>query len=1462
MLFPACTTGNTMLIGVDAHSTALPPVPLNPHPFVGCLMLWTSPKFPMANVMINGSTACCVGAKSYSVHIPQGTWVDIPKVSFKVWYLTNLITVGIVTVFGILANIQLAIVQGLVASLTKPTDAAAKETWSKICGLFAPFTSWQTWAQLLIPPLPLPGAEGNCAIGSPTVSINGGSMALGVPLGGASCSEIPIVPNASVIAFSHVQVGMTFAQLVEAFFNNAVQGAINYAGSQVAKGYLDRNRCRLGLEPIDLVTGANFEDKVDFEIGGPFPLKWKRYYASSLELDGPLGWNWSHEYQRWLEFKSDSVVFHNEQNRSIVFPPIAVDAGSHYLPFERLRLTRVSNKTWQVTNADGITMVFARTEKSDQAWIGRLENRAGNALVFRYDPRGRLHEIVHSTSQRIIVENNDDGRLTRVALLTRAGQLQPLVSYSYDQAGDLAGVTDAAGQRAGYRYDNKHRMTRKTDRRGYSFHYAYDHNGRCIRSRGDDDLYMGEIEYIPPAKTTIMTGADGRKNIYRYDDRGLVVSILDPYGGVQIFEYDDAGNKVSELDPNGHAVKFAYDDLGNIVEETNPHGGTTKRKYNVFNLKAEETDPDGNTTKWLYDERGNLIGVIGPTESVTLHEYDLSNRLVSTTEPGGRVLRFLYNDYGQRVGQYNASGALLASWRYDEFGRIIEHREGKRRTRYEYNANGQLIRTEYPDGSVETSSYDTEGNLTGESDGRRRTWRYQIASWNKRVGAELPGGAWARYEFTRNDEMTVVTDGAGHTTILERDFKDRITRLTVDGHVLVRRIFDAGRNARDTYDGEGNILVRRQFGPGGFRILEAPADTSPAKFEADAMGRVINATRGEDEVRVEYDSHGSPVLLESPLGTISITRDNHGRIVGIEWSEGYKAILDHNPPGGGIDLQDPAEGMHHITGLGGDTVAHEFPNGLVEVKRLSPEGALLWHRVENRAKRQQRLILRQYETDTAGNRLREIDRLTGYRASFGYDEGDRLTSAEYSDGRVSRYCYDAASNLTVGDESGWSFGAGNRVEKAAGKTYEYDGRGCPRNINSQSGSRRLQYDGNGRLILVQTEDGRNVTFGYDALGRRRWKECEGHRTEYQYDEHRLLREVHGENNRRLYCYLGDSPAPFMFLELARGEDGGWVVEPFYVHADDLGVARAITDRTGQCVWRYEPDPYGEGRVESTTGIEFNLRFPGQCFDPETGWRYNGYRYYDPETGRFLEPDPIFLKGGMNIYAYPANPWRKTDPSGLNDDCTRTTPRPEDDEPEVRPGTPIKDFPPMQGRTYAEVTDMLRAAGYVEVRPPSTSRSPRSGNMEEVSGIWMMRDADGTTHAVRVDPWGHAESLGPAGLPPHMHRHSFPSGAEEGAPPLQTGGDGMTDNERAFLQPRNNVPTTNYLDDGTVPPPPPTRQEGESGPEFGRRMDEYMGPLHTPIDPTGAPPRPTDLPPHPHPEMLEPAGGTGGSSGGS
>ncbi|MEX8510372.1 MAG: RHS repeat-associated core domain-containing protein, partial [Leptothrix ochracea] len=57
--------------------------------------------------------------------------------------------------------------------------------------------------------------------------------------------------------------------------------------------------------------------------------------------------------------------------------------------------------------------------------------------------------------------------------------------------------------------------------------------------------------------------------------------------------------------------------------------------------------------------------------------------------------------------------------------------------------------------------------------------------------------------------------------------------------------------------------------------------------------------------------------------------------------------------------------------------------------------------------------------------------------------------------------------------------------------------------------------------------------------------------------------------------------------------------------------------------------------------------PGQIFDKETGLHHNGHRDYNPATGRYIQPDPIGLEGGINRYGYVGgNPVSRIDPRGL------------------------------------------------------------------------------------------------------------------------------------------------------------------------------------------------------------------------
>jgi RHS repeat-associated protein len=109
----------------------------------------------------------------------------------------------------------------------------------------------------------------------------------------------------------------------------------------------------------------------------------------------------------------------------------------------------------------------------------------------------------------------------------------------------------------------------------------------------------------------------------------------------------------------------------------------------------------------------------------------------------------------------------------------------------------------------------------------------------------------------------------------------------------------------------------------------------------------------------------------------------------------------------------------------------------------------------------------------------------------------------------------------------------------------------------------------------------------------------------------------------------------------------------YIQVDHLNTPRVITDPAGNLVWTWDnTEPFGDSVPdENPSGLgifQFDLGFPGQVRNRETGTFYNYFRdCYDPATGRYCESDPIGLRGGLNSYLYVlADPLRSMDPFGL------------------------------------------------------------------------------------------------------------------------------------------------------------------------------------------------------------------------
>src|SRR5215469_16041188 len=146
-------------------------------------------------------------------------------------------------------------------------------------------------------------------------------------------------------------------------------------------------------------------------------------------------------------------------------------------------------------------------------------------------------------------------------------------------------------------------------------------------------------------------------------------------------------------------------------------------------------------------------------------------------------------------------------------------------------------------------------------------------------------------------------------------------------------------------------------------------------------------------------------------------------------------------------------------------------------------------------------------------------------------------------------------------------------------------------------------------------------------------------TYYIYDESGHVIGEYDANGNPIqeHIYLGDRAIAVVKNGNAR--------DVSYVTTDQLNTPRAVTDANKTVEWSWSSDPFGNG--QPTGSLTYNLRFPGQYYDAETGHNYNMHRDYDPTTGRYIESDPIGLNGGSNTYAYVGdNPAIRTDASGL------------------------------------------------------------------------------------------------------------------------------------------------------------------------------------------------------------------------
>ena len=356
------------------------------------------------------------------------------------------------------------------------------------------------------------------------------------------------------------------------------------------------------------------------------------------------------------------------------------------------RLVRESSPTGDTTfgyDAAG-RLVDARNETAD--------------LGFAYDDANRVvsetsRAVAGSSIPTVTFSNTYDSVGNR---LSRTGP-DGTTTYSYDLFNQLTAVTDPAGGRFTIGRDSLARFASLTRPNGVTDALGYDldsHLTSRSSSLGASTLASAAYGYDASGQRTSATDPSGTSR-YAYDASGNLTSATHPVDPTETYTYDAAANRVSSAagaasyDAGDHllsdpAYTYAWDAEGRLVSRMRRSSGEiTTFTWNTRDQLTAVQLADGTSEAFRYDPLGRRVEIssggavtrFAYDGSNIAAEYDGGNALTATYEQlpgldqplemvrGGQRYYYLLDGQGSVTGLTDAAGSLVATYRYDSFGR-------------------------------------------------------------------------------------------------------------------------------------------------------------------------------------------------------------------------------------------------------------------------------------------------------------------------------------------------------------------------------------------------------------------------------------------------------------------------------------------------------------------------------------------------------------------------------------------------------------------------------------------------------------------------------------------------------------------------------------------------------------------------------------------------------------------------